>query len=81
MKIKFISLLILAALSVQCAPKKDIIKENVEHAEKQLALLIAAAEEGDTLRIPSTYKHGEIEVVPTDDWVSGLFAGTLWYMY
>ena len=81
MKIKFISLLILAALSVQCAPKKDIIKENVEHAEKQLALLIAAAEEGDTLRIPSTYKHGEIEFVPTDDWVSGFFAGTLWYMY
>ena len=81
MKIKFISLFFLAALSIQCAPKKDIIQENVEHAEKQLALLIAAAEEGDTLRIPSTYKNGEIEFVPTDDWVSGFFAGTLWYMY
>ena len=81
MKIKFISLFFLAALSIQCAPKKDIIQENVEHAEKQLALLIAAAEEGNTLRIPSTYKNGEIEFVPTDDWVSGFFAGTLWYMY
>ena len=24
---------------------------------------------------------GEIVYVPTDDWVSGFFAGTLWYMY
>ena len=43
MKIKFISLFVLAALAIQCAPKRDIIQENVEHAEKQLALLIAAA--------------------------------------
>ena len=81
MKFKFISLLVLSTLFVQCVSKTDIIKENVENAEKQLAYLIAAAEEGDTLRIPSTYKNGEIEFVPTDDWVSGFFAGTLWYMY
>ena len=81
MKTKIVSLLLLAAVSIQCAPKRDIIQENVEHAEKQLAYLIAASEEGDTLRIPSTFKAGEIEFVPTDDWVSGFFAGTLWYMY
>ena len=81
MKTKVIYLLLLAAFSIQCTPKHDIIKDNIKNAEEQLAYLIAAAEEGDTLRIPSTYKAGEIEFVPTDDWVSGFFAGTLWYMY
>ena len=80
MKNKILSLLALVVLSVQCTDR-DIIQENIRHAEQQLAHLIIAAEEGDTLRIPSTYKGGEIEFVPTDDWVSGFFAGTLWYMY
>ena len=95
MNTKLISLFAFAALALSCGPKQkekafepimdgpvaDIIKENVEHAEKQLAYLISASEEGDTLRIPSTFKAGAIEFVPTDDWVSGFFAGTLWYMY
>ena len=81
MKTKLISMLLLAAFTISCADKSDIIKENVEHAKAQLQYLIDASEAGDTLRIPSSYKHGEIDFVPTDDWVSGFFAGTLWYMY
>lgn len=81
MKFRILTLITLAALSIQCNCRQDIIKENVEHAKAQLQYLIDASEEGDTLRIPSTYKHGEINFVPTDDWVSGFFAGTLWYMY
>ena len=81
MKTKLFSLLLLAATAIGCANRKDIIQENVEHAKAQLAYLIEASEAGDTLQIPSSYKNGEIEFVPTDDWVSGFFAGTLWYMY
>ena len=81
MKLRFLLLLFIAALFVQCVQKTDIIQDNIENAEQQLAYLIAAAEEGDTLMIPSTYKNGSIEFVPVDDWVSGFFAGTLWYMY
>ena len=81
MNTRFLILLLFAALAVQCGQKTDIIQENIENAEQQLAYLIAAAEEGDTLKIPSTYKNGDIEFVPVDDWVSGFFAGTLWYMY
>ena len=81
MKNRFLFVLLIAFLSVQCTQKKDIIQENVDYAKSQLAYLIQAAEEGDTLRIPSTFKNGAIEFVPTDDWVSGFFAGTLWYMY
>ena len=81
MKTKILTLLFLAAVSVSCTCRKDIIQENIEHAKAQLAYLIEAAEANDTIRIPSTYKYDEIEFVPTDDWVSGFFAGTLWYMY
>ena len=81
MKKILITCLFLPLLLTQCRKSDDIIQENVKYAEKQLAYLISASEEGDTLRIPSTYKNGEIEFVPTDDWVSGFFAGTLWYMY
>ena len=81
MRNRILFVLMIAFLSVQCAQKKDIIQENVDYAKDQLAYLIEAAEEGDTLRIPSTFKNGAIEFVPTDDWVSGFFAGTLWYMY
>ena len=81
MKTKILTLLLIAGISAGCADKGDIIQENVEHAKAQLEYLIKASEAGDTLQIPSTYKYGKIEFVPTDDWVSGFFAGTLWYMY
>lgn len=69
-----------ALVSVQCT-RTCIIKENVQNAETQLKSLVAASEEGDTIRIPSTFKDVAIDFVPKDDWVSGFFAGNLWYMY
>ena len=81
MKTKLFSLLLLAATAIGCADRNDIIQENVENAKAQLAYLIEASEAGDTLQIPSSYKNGKIEFGPSDDWVSGFFAGTLWYMY
>ena len=80
MKTRLFSLLVLAACLISCNGRKDIIQENIEHAKVQLAYLIEASEANDTLQIPSTFKNGAIEFVPTDDWVSGFFAGTLWYM-
>lgn len=81
MKFRFLIIVLIAILSVNCTGKQDIIQENIENAKAQLAYLIEASEADDTLRIPSTFKNGEIDFVPTDDWVSGFFAGTLWYMY
>ena len=81
MKNRILHMLLIAAISISCTSRNDIIQENIRNAEAQLAYLIEASEAGDTLRIPSTFKDGEIEFVPTDDWVSGFFAGTLWYMY
>ena len=72
---------IAAMAAISCNTKTDIISENIENAKVQIGALMETSEAGDTIRIPSTYKDGEIVYVPTDDWVSGFFAGTLWYMY
>ncbi len=72
---------ILSIAAVSCTSETDVINDNVNFAKKQLAPLIAASEEGGVVRTPSTTKNGEVVYVPADDWVSGFFAGTLWYMY
>lgn len=73
-----------AACLVACTPSssmKKLIAENVANAEVQVSSLLAASEADGVVKIPSTYKDGSIRFVPKDDWVSGFFAGTLWYMY
>ena len=86
---KFIPVLLLSAAALVAAGCGNsggkaiakLIDENVANAELQLTSLLEASEAGDTLRIPSTFKDDEVCFVPEDDWVSGFFAGTLWYMY
>ncbi len=78
---QFITAFILFSAVCSCTSMTEVINDNVEFAKKQLEPLITASEEGDTIRIPSTFVDGEIVFVPKDDWVSGFFAGTLWYMY
>lgn len=82
----FKSFMSVAALTAMVAcsesnPGAALIKENVEVAKQQISMLADASEAEGQIRIPSTYKNGEIDFVPVDDWVSGFFAGTLWYMY
>ena len=64
-----------------CSAPDTLVEENIANAKVQLGALLTASEQGDTLRIPSTYKDGQVRFVPIDDWVSGFFAGSLWYMY
>lgn len=82
-KIAALSVLILAG-SAACnrtAKQRNIIAENVAVAECQLSMLADSSELDGVVRIPSTFKNGHIDYVPEDDWVSGFFAGSLWYMY
>ena len=72
---------IAAMAAISCNTETDIITENIGNAKVQIGALMEASEAGDTVRIPSSFQDGEIVYVPTDDWVSGFFAGTLWYMY
>lgn len=79
--INYIAAVTAVVSQLACHKSDRLVEDNVENARVQLSSLLALSEEGDTLRIPSTFKAGEVEFVPEDDWVSGFFAGTLWYMY
>lgn len=81
MRKKLLGIALLASAVFACTSKNDIVNDNISFAEKQLAGLIAESEEGDTVRFPSTVKDGKVVFVPMRDWVSGFFAGTMWYMY
>lgn len=76
-----LSIAAVAALTLASCGSRDIIKENVENADVQLRMLTAESEKNDTVRIPSTFRHGKTEFVKKTSWVSGFFAGNLWYMY
>jgi uncharacterized protein YyaL (SSP411 family) len=80
MKLKHAMAAIITLLSGIIAPAQDV-GDNVACAEVQLKSLLNASEAGDTLRIPASFRKGRVRFVPEDDWVSGFFAGTLWYMY
>lgn len=73
--------LLAAGAACTGAPERSVIEENVANAERQIGDLLLASEQTGEVRIPSTYKNGAVDYVPADDWVSGFFAGTLWYMY
>lgn len=81
MRTRLFTLLAIAVSIISCTDRNDIIQDNIENARAQLAYLIEAAESDSTLKIPSTFKNGKVGFVPARDWVSGFFAGSLWYMY
>lgn len=62
-----------------CGPKAE--DQVLSDAKIQLKQLVKESSEGGALRIPASFKDGKVKFVPVDDWVSGFFAGELWYMY
>ncbi|MDE6858169.1 MAG: glucuronyl hydrolase, partial [Alistipes sp.] len=81
---KILSVMFVAAFGFGCTStptEARLIEENLNVAVAQIGSLNRSSLETGTPRIPSTYADGEIKYVPTDDWVSGFFAGTLWHMY
>lgn len=81
MKKTLLPTLLLTSFVCMCSTQDRLIEENISNAEIQLRQLLSVSTEGDTLRIPSSFKEGTTVFVPVDDWVSGFFAGELWYMY
>lgn len=75
------SIFIFLLALTSCNRESELISDNIDNAQKQLSMLLQNSQVGDTLKIPSSYKDSALVFVPTDDWVSGFFAGELWYMF
>lgn len=57
------------------------IKEVVERASSQMDWQVKLIDKTGKVLNPRTVYNGKIEYIPIDDWTSGFFPGSLWYMY
>lgn len=75
---------ILLLNSCQHLPKNsenDLIADNVEFAQKQIGRQVEIIEASGSVLNPRTIKNDKIKYVNIEDWTSGFFPGTMWYMY
>lgn len=75
----------LIALSMSSCSAQLNTKKMLSHAEKQTDLLLSEIPKADNkngnLISPRTFEYGKLELVPSKDWTSGFFPGSLWYLF
>jgi len=85
MKTKQLAIALLALSLVACknnsSCETDVITDNIHFAEKQIGHQVKLIEASGEYINPRTIKNDSIQYVPIDDWTSGFFPGTMWYMY
>jgi len=59
----------------------DLIGENVKFAAEQYSLQIDQIEKSDKLLNPKSIIDGKMKYIPPQEWTSGFFPGSLWYLY
>ncbi|MEG1586601.1 MAG: glycoside hydrolase family 88 protein [Bacteroidales bacterium] len=80
--ISSVSLCLLFSSCQQTKSTQDFVSENAAFADKQISLQVDAIEKsGKILNPRTTEKDGSVSYVPIDDWTSGFFPGSMWYMY
>ncbi len=60
---------------------QNLIDDNVKFATQQIGHQVQMIEESGKILNPRTIKCDKIQYVPINDWTSGFFPGTMWYMY
>lgn len=83
---KWIPAFLLSFAMMACgAPEKsnkDIIADNVENAVAQYTLMTDIIEKSGKILNPRTVlEDGSVSYVPIDDWCSGFFPGSMWYLH
>jgi uncharacterized protein YyaL (SSP411 family) len=83
-------LFILATLLGACTEKSkkmpqassaDLFASVIKTAEQQIGYQVKMIEESGKILNPRTVENGYVRYIPKDDWTSGFFPGTLFYMY
>lgn len=80
--IKILSLLILLPfLASGSSIKKELIRKELPFVQQQVQRMIDVMEESGKILSPRTTKNGKIQYTSFQDWTSGFFPGSLWYLY
>jgi hypothetical protein len=87
MKIKTYQFGLLALLFafVSCDPapktKPGFVEENIQFASAQEKLQVDAIEQSGKVLNPRTVANGKVKYIPMEDWTSGFYPSTMWYMF
>ena len=79
----------LCALISSCSTKNEsvatdlcrLIDESVDVATQQMGYQVKLIEQSGKVLNPRTTNDNKIEYIPIEDWTSGFFPGSVWYMY
>lgn len=72
---------------VSCQPRKskmvepEFITDNVAFSSNQYGLLLKSMQDSSRLLNPKTIINGKMRFIPPQEWTSGFFPGSLWYLY
>ena len=61
--------------------KVNSIDENIPFAADQYGLLLESIENSEKLVNPKSIIDGKMKLIPPQEWTSGFFPGSLWYIY
>jgi uncharacterized protein YyaL (SSP411 family) len=76
-----IILVTLLSCSVSKEKKPAFIDENIRFAVAQEKLQTEIIEESGKVLNPRTVTNGKVKYITMDDWTSGFYPGTMWYMF
>jgi hypothetical protein len=62
-------------------PSSDFVTKNINSAADQYRLLTAQATRSGQLLNPKSFIDGKVKYISKDEWTSGFFPGSLWYLY
>lgn len=63
------------------AKKINLVEENALFAAEQYGLLVAKIEDSIYIVNPKSIIDGKMKYIPPQEWTSGFFPGSLWYIY
>lgn len=73
--------LLCPALRAAEAPLADVVRAALATSAKQYEWMLAHLPADAAKPLPRTFEHGRLVTVPTRDWTSGFFPGSLWYLF
>ncbi len=62
-------------------PAISFVEENIQFAQLQEKLQVNTIEKSGKILNPRTVENGKVKYILPEDWTSGFYPGTMWYMY
>lgn len=77
--------LIVSGILISCSNNdtgsQALVEENISFASNQYDLMVSKLEDSMDVLIPKSFDDGEMVYIAPEEWTSGFFPGSLWYLY